>query len=283
MELIFLALCFITLALIYFFAENRLLLTRKYKIRLGTDNVRSLKIVQISDIHKSNKKNKIISRTKQLKPDIILLTGDMISRSVRDMSGIDNLTRSLSDLCPVYACPGNHELDLPSEIYEEYKTIMQKNGVIYLENRRTAFERNGVKINIAGASLRKSVYRDDKGGYKRLHKYTSEELEEDIGPKAGFTLLLAHNPLCAKAYSQWGADIVFCGHIHGGAVRLPLLGGLLSPERKFLPEYSKGIYRIGKTEMIVSGGIGKPRLFNPPEIVFCELIGNNKKILKIAN
>ena len=74
MELIFLALCFITLALIYFFAENRLLLTRKYKIRLGTDNVRSLKIVQISDIHKSNKKNKIISRTKQLKPDIILLT-----------------------------------------------------------------------------------------------------------------------------------------------------------------------------------------------------------------
>ena len=78
MELIFLALCFITLALIYFFAENRLLLTRKYKIRLGTDNVRSLKIVQISDIHKSNKKNKIISRTKQLKPDIILLTGDMI-------------------------------------------------------------------------------------------------------------------------------------------------------------------------------------------------------------
>ena len=56
MELIFLALCFITLALIYFFAENRLLLTRKYKIRLGTDNVRSLKIVQISDIHKSNKK-----------------------------------------------------------------------------------------------------------------------------------------------------------------------------------------------------------------------------------
>lgn len=85
-----------------------------------------------------------------------MLTGDMISRSVRDMSGIDNLTRSLSDLCPVYACPGNHELDLPSEIYEKYKTIMQKNGVIYLENRRTVFERNGVKINIAGASLRKA-------------------------------------------------------------------------------------------------------------------------------
>ena len=39
MELIFLALCFITLALIYFFAENRLLLTRKYKIRLSTDTV----------------------------------------------------------------------------------------------------------------------------------------------------------------------------------------------------------------------------------------------------
>lgn len=49
-------------------------------------------------------------------------------------------------------------------------------------------------------------------------------------------------------------------------VRLPFLGGVLSPERKFFPKYDKGLYEKDGTKMYVSGGIGKPRLCNPPEI-----------------
>lgn len=63
-----------------------------------------------------------------------------------------------------------------------------------------------------------------------------------------------------------GADLVLCGHVHGGLIRLPLAGGLLSPERKFFPKYDKGLYEKAGTKMYVSGGIGKPRFWNPPEI-----------------
>ena len=73
-------------------------------------------------------------------------------------------------------------------------------------------------------------------------------------------------PLLLDSYAGWGADLVLCGHVHGGLVRLPFLGGVLSPERKFFPKYDKGLYEKDGTKMYVSGGIGKPRLCNPPEI-----------------
>ncbi len=96
-------------------------------------------------------------------------------------------------------------------------------------------------------------------------------MEQALGKRSGTTILLAHNPLFADSYAQWGADLVLCGHLHGGVVRLPFVGGVLSPERRFFPRYDKGYYQIGETQMIVSGGIGKPRLWNPPEVGVIEL------------
>ena len=43
--------------------------------------------------------------------------------------------------------------------------------------------------------------------------------------------------------------------------------GLLSPERRFFPKYSKGVFEVGNMKLLVSGGLGKLRLFNPPEVV----------------
>ena len=60
----------------------------------------------------------------------------------------------------------------------------------------------------------------------------------------GYQILLAHNPLWAKAYADWGADLVFSGHVHGGIIRLPFFGGILSPERRFFPKYSAGVYDL---------------------------------------
>ena len=79
-------------------------------------------------------------------------------------------------------------------------------------------------------------------------------------------MLLAHTPLFFEAYAAWGARLTLSGHIHGGIVRLPGVGGVLSPERKFLPRYDKGRFVRGDSEMIVSGGLGKLRFGNPPEI-----------------
>lgn len=270
-NILFLSICFFILFIIYIYSENKLLLIRKYNLKYAKASNRKLKIVQISDIHKKNNVKKIYLKTRRLKPDIVLLTGDAVSRNEKKFTRLDILTQLLSKICPVYACPGNHELDLNQESYDKYKLIMKKNAVRYLENEQIVFKKDEINFNIAGAVLKKGVYKNPRGSYSGLESYTFEELENDLGKKNDFTILLAHNPLCADAYEQWNADIVFCGHIHGGSLRLPFIGGVLSPERKFFPKYSKGLYDLGKTKMIVSGGIGKFRLFNPSEIVYCEL------------
>lgn len=267
MEFFYLIICFLLLFAIYIYAENKLLVIKSYKVRA---NIKGLKIVQISDIHKKRCERQICTKVKQLEPDIILLTGDTVSRTEKDFSHLDNLTAALTKICPVYACPGNHELDLPEKEYDTYRQVMKKNGVSYLENSQAVYEYNGSQIKIAGAALKSSIYKNPDGRYSDLENYTSAELENALGKKDGYTILLAHNPFCLDAYSQWGADMVFSGHVHGGAVRLPIIGGVLSPERKFFPKYSKGIYKSGKTAMVVSAGIGKLRIFNPPEIVFLE-------------
>ena len=87
--------------------------------------------------------------------------------------------------------------------------------------------------------------------------------------------MLAHNPLLLDSYADWGADLVLCGHMHGGLIRLPFVGGMLSPERRFFPRYDKGLYQKKNTKMYVSGGIGKLRLGNPPEINLLVLRAKN--------
>ena len=93
------------------------------------------------------------------------------------------------------------------------------------------------------------------------------------------TLLLAHSPLALDTYAAWGAELVVSGHVHGGMIRLPVVGGLLSPERKLFPAYSRGHYRQGHTDLIVTGGIAKPRLFNPPELRIITLQGKDDSSL----
>ena len=71
-----------------------------------------------------------------------------------------------------------------------------------------------------------------------------------------YNILLTHNPLYADTYSSWGADLTLSGHIHGGIIRIPFVGGLLSPERKFFPKYDGGMYQVGDKLLIVNRGLG---------------------------
>ena len=85
-----------------------------------------------------------------------------------------------------------------------------------------------------------------------------------------FHVLLAHNPTYFETYAKWGADLTLSGHLHGGIMRLPILGGVIAPSYHLFPKYDAGLFRIGNQKMIVSVGLGshsiKIRLFNPPKI-----------------
>ena len=86
-----------------------------------------------------------------------------------------------------------------------------------------------------------------------------------------FNILIAHNPDYFSTYADWGADLVVSGHIHGGLMKLPVLGGVISPALRLFPEYDGGEYKKGKSTMILSRGLGTHtlpiRIFNPGELV----------------
>lgn len=257
----------IILLIIEFIIENKIILSSR-----SEDFGGELKIMHISDIHKDRKGKdncRISDMAEKEMPDLIFITGDMVSRTETDFTSAEILFERLSKIAPVYMVYGNHEQSLCNQI-SEFEKILRRTNVHLLKNESRFIDINGRKICICGVQQKYSTYKKD-GGYKNLDKFTLDEMNEALGkcPECE-TLLLAHNPLWGDIYSQWGSDYTFSGHIHGGAVRIFGIG-ILSPERKFFPKYSKGVYKIGSMKLCVSSGIGKKRLFNPPEVVIYKI------------
>ncbi len=272
MKIIFLtALILFMILLIWFFIERCFLVTRCQEIFMDSlpCEFDGLRILQISDLHHRRfgvDHERITKRVQKLNPDLIVITGDLVSRDQRDFKSIGRFCKNLSSIAPVYFIPGNHELDLPSKAFETYLETLRGACVEVLLNQSHQLERRHASISLTGTTLDMSVYRDENLRYRNLNPYSKEELESLIGVRQKCTILLAHNPLIASVYADWNADLVLSGHVHGGIIYLPLIGGVLSPERQFFPPYAKGLYTIGKTQLYVSAGLGKLRLWNPSEI-----------------
>lgn len=269
MTLKILILLIIAVFAVMFVIGNNILTVSYEKFRLDgiTENI---KVLQLSDLHKKQfgKGNKrLIKKIKELSPDIIIMSGDMVSRDSEDFDGYESLLDGIKDY-KIFACFGNHETDMPAEMLERYLKISDRYGVKTLVNEFARLE-NG--LNIAGLAVEREYYRNPDGSYRNLKEYTIADMKKALGEHNFPVVLLAHNPLFFGAYADWGAEIIFSGHVHGGVVRLPFVKGLLSPERKLFPKYSEGTYKEKNSVMCVSRGLGKLRLFNPPEIVLAEI------------
>ena len=79
-----------------------------------------------------------------------------------------------------------------------------------------------------------------------------------------------------EEYAAWGADMVLSGHVHGGIMKLPIFGGVISPKLVLFPKYDGGRFENGKATMILSRGLGMHtlpiRIFNPGELVVIHLL-----------
>ena len=248
--------------------ENFILLTVRRENMGG-----NIHIVHLSDFHKrrfGRNNSRLIKAVKREKPDIIFLTGDLVSRDETDFTTAMRTIDKLCMIAPTVMIYGNHEMSLPDKKAHEFREMLSHTDVILLQNDYMTLNKGRRSIRVYGLCEKYSTYKKD-GGYRDLDRITSGDLEEILGKcPSGEVILLAHNPLFAKAYAEWGADNTLSGHIHGGAVRL-FGKGILSPERKFLPKYSKGKYTIGKMNLLVSAGLGKRRLFDPAEIVVYDM------------
>ena len=83
--------------------------------------------------------------------------------------------------------------------------------------------------------------------------------------------MLAHRNDQLLQWAELGVDAVLAGHAHGGIVRLPLLGPVFGTHYEFFPEYTAGVYTRGRTQLVVSRGLGPShrlplRIANPPEV-----------------
>lgn len=169
--------------------------------------------------------------------------------------GIGNESRSADDSRE--ACMGGYG---SSTIREDSKDC---------EDSKSNKDNKGMGIRLIGLDLPPIYYRK-----KKITGLDALAVEGMVGAadRERFNVLLAHSPQYFEAYSEWGADLTLSGHFHGGIIRLPLLGGVISPYLRLFPKYDKGIYRSGRGEgrMVLAAGLGThtfPRINNPAELV----------------
>ena len=252
--------------------SNRTLSVEQYTIPLANlpPEFDGLRIVQLTDLHGAEfgpDNRRLLQAVREAGPDLIVLTGDLLDcfrETPQDYAVA--LTAALAEIAPTYFVTGNHEWAFPD--IRELKRELRDAGVTVLSNEYVSLSRDGDHILLAGI--------DDPNGF--ADQKTPEELARellDAEPDA-FWLLLAHrNNYFEKEYSFLGADLVICGHGHGGLIRLPFTDGLVSVERSLFPSYTAGFYEANGGKVFVSRGLGNSgrtfRLFNRPEMVVLTL------------
>lgn len=236
-------------------------------------------IVHLSDLHGTlygKHHNRLLHKIRQASPDIVVMTGDMTDHQRDGMVQLADLCRRLCRHWPVYYVRGNHEQCLSSQKRALLTRMLKRAGVIILENEYCRIVRGDASIKVYGLVMPMVYYKELRVGMKRRCCFTAEEMEKLLGKAetSEYNLLLAHNPLYFPAYRDWGADLTLSGHIHGGIIRIPGLGGLLSPEFRFFPRYDAGHFAEKGKHLVVSRGLGNNFLFrvaNPPEVVAVSL------------
>lgn len=171
------------------------------------------------------------------------------------------LCRGLPKDIPAFYVIGNHELYYEDEELSEMFSALRAEGITILNNESIILEKGKSSISLYGMWCGLHFYKNQYLGYALHDSFSIEEMQRLLGKKApGFSILLTHNPLDFPVYAKWGADLTLSGHIHGGFIELPKIGGLLSPERKLLPHYCAGEYFRGNHTLIISRGLGGARM-----------------------
>lgn len=235
------------------------------------------KIVLLSDLHNfqyGEDNQKLVQLISNQKPEYILIAGDLLVDDNPDINTARKFLSKISELesTIIYTC-GNHEIKYKNqfpELWNEYLVFLKKQGIIFLNDSSYETE----DIYFSGYTNKIEHFRK----FRKLYPLTVEEMREQLpsydGDKCNF--LIAHHPDFFSVYCEWGADRVVSGHLHGGIVRLPFIGGLLTPQTFFGPKYDFGTYYKDNKSITVTAGLGVHtiplRLFNRPDITVINLI-----------
>ncbi len=257
---------------------------------IGTDkDITPFRFVMLSDLHDTDvthDNNKaLLASIDNIDPDFVILAGDMITsykNRGRNPERAYDFLKNLAAAHKVYYGLGNHEQRYMAEPeryperFERLRKVAAEAGICLLSDEYVRIDDRrigiyGFNIPIENYKRAVSVHLDPAIISDRFGKVDKND----------FNILIAHHPGFFDEYASFGADLVLSGHLHGGIVAIPGIGGVISPQLKLFPKYDFGKYEKDDTTMIVSRGIGwhsiPIRIFNKAEVV-CITVGPKRGI-----
>jgi len=259
---------------------------RIHKVPLDFANLpqafRGLRVVQLSDIHSGSFTDKEavmrgVQKVLELKPDLILFTGDLVNNIAEEMKDYMDVFDKLHAPMGVYSVLGNHDYgdyaqwenaEAKKANLDELKAIHAKLGWRLLLDEHVVFERGEDKIALIGVQ--------NISGRKSFQTYGNLSKAYAGSEAIPFKILMSHDP------SHWESevlpsykdiDLTLSGHTHGMQFGVELPGFKWSPVQYVYKQWA-GTYEAGKQHLYVNRGygfIGYPgRVGILPEITLLE-------------
>lgn len=234
-----------------------------------TESYNGFKIAHISDIHyktsiSKHELEKIVKDINKLKPDIIVLTGDLVDMpnvTVEEYKELIEVLSKLEAKINKYAIEGNHDYR-----YKKWITLIEDSGFINLNDTYDLIYSSSYEpIFIAGISSNINTIKNIKDKSESIFNFLNSDENNSI-----FNILLIHEPDYIEQIDYKKFNLILAGHSHNGQIRLPFIGAIKKVEgaKKYYKEY----YSLGNTDLYISSGIGTTfipiRLFNRPSYNF---------------
>ncbi|MBE7044073.1 MAG: hypothetical protein E7397_00960 [Ruminococcaceae bacterium] len=259
-----------------------------------------VRVIQLSDLHRSSygKNNKkLVTRIKELEPDIILCTGDIVNSAKEDAGYAVALAQELSSIAPSYYIYGNNEVESIYDFPLHEQALDQKFGFDKTNRDESALsavsdsfeeqlEATGIKVlknekdTISIRTMTVDVYGVLTSNPSAFWSYSEKAFQNYIyeNPE-NLKITAVHEPFIFEEFAPefWG-DLMICGHTHGGVMRIPVLGPLFTHEGGLFPEregdFVYGRYDTAGKPLIVSSGLENKnilRINNQPELVVIDI------------
>ena len=239
---------------------------------------KAFRIVLISDLHDhqfDDDNVELVEQIQEQSPDLIIIDGDMINEDSDSADTAVSLVYSLKEIAPVYYSFGNHEYGYIDAGGDTLQIELEAAGANILNYEVADIEVKGNLLRLGGLyeyGFETSMQSEDENN--KANSYLSELTNTDR-----YLIMCAHRPesfWCWDCADKWGLDLVLSGHLHGGQVIIPFIGGLYSNLEEFFPTYDFGQYKVGNSDLIITRGLGSnpkvlPRFNNPPEIAVVDV------------
>lgn len=236
------------------------------------------RMVLISDLHdhQFDKNNeKLSEKIREQSPDLIIIDGDMINSDSENADTAVEVVCALKEIAPVYYSYGNHEYAYMEAGHTDLQAELEDAGAVVLNYQSIDLEVKGNSIRLGGLyeyGFETGMQSEEEN--QRALSYLEEYVDTDR-----YLIMCAHRPDSFYPWNtadDWGINLVLSGHLHGGQVIIPGIGGLYSQLEGFLPQYDYGQYKLGDSDMIITRGLGSnpkilPRFNNLPEIAVVDV------------